>query len=686
MKILTVGDGDLSFSLALARCYSTQVDLTATTLVSSEKELLKTYQSASDILHELRTIYNSTICFNIDATKLNELFPNIQFDLIIFNHPHLGYDDLSNESKHAQKHHTLISHYFHSAKSIINETNGLIHLCLCGEQSKTWMIMAAAERLGLTLLHCSSTTKPLHEMLQMNGNEKLLIPQPLQHGWQAPRRYRNDKLGSRHYFGKFGYIHRRTYGDLHAGKDKDMNVTNSKNLLFAISHPNTKTITNNLQCEICHECFLNSKLFDQHKSQPARPDPLLNNQTKLNQSNFDHDEIQFNSNKKKKVSSNDHLISFHETINNTSKSLMDIKSPHPDGLANRVAIVQIEGKRLRWWARQSTVFGRAVQTKQNKKQEPLPTIQSKKHCETIIKGGEIFINGKPVLDSSRILHIGDKVLWIPSKSISIPHSSIPNCHWEKSKAFVHIIKKVKNDIYIIWKPVGIRSCGAFDTQSVESIISNILDMKVISLTRLEIGCSGLCVVVTNTNSMNNSLKMNSEIIEKDRINPHLDISYHFIALIHGNPPKQWDDGIHFELPIDGDRNWRNTSKTKKDHSNLSSSDTARIQLLESTTIIEDKISLSTIQITCSKRKGKLCNSLCYMLRKMNYPVVGDRFCKQELALLPRYCRNKMKSKLHIGCFGIKTTKSTLLDSDEFQFQIPTPERFLSSHWKDIQST
>ena len=43
---LTVGDGDLSYSLALRRCFGEQIELTATTLLS-EAELTSTYARAA---------------------------------------------------------------------------------------------------------------------------------------------------------------------------------------------------------------------------------------------------------------------------------------------------------------------------------------------------------------------------------------------------------------------------------------------------------------------------------------------------------------------------------------------------------------------------------------------------------------------------------------------------------------
>ena len=53
VRVLTVGDGDLSFSLALARAFrGDELFLTATTLLTAD-ELRETYGNAAPILAEL---------------------------------------------------------------------------------------------------------------------------------------------------------------------------------------------------------------------------------------------------------------------------------------------------------------------------------------------------------------------------------------------------------------------------------------------------------------------------------------------------------------------------------------------------------------------------------------------------------------------------------------------------------
>ena len=205
-------------------------------------------------------------------------------------------------------------------------------------------------------------------------------------------------------------------------------------------------------------------------------------------------------------------------------------------------------------------------------------------------------------------------------------------------------------------------------------------------------------------------KKHIDLIENEGL-----VEHQFIALIHGEPPIEWKEGVVLNLPKDGVRRWRRTNhcnyhefpetSTQNDKTSdplvmhkedLAVSDPShgepvavKVQLLETSTLIEDgkNVTLSTIRLSCSKYNGKLCSSLCFMLRKLSFPVVGDRFCKRELANLPRPCRNIMKSKLHIGCFGIKSNNMhPVLRGQDYlhiNVDIPAPERFLASHWENF---
>ena len=73
-RALTVGDGDLTLSLAVARAYGHEesLDLVASTLLSSREDLFHTYSNSEHVLQEL-TERNVTVLFGVDATNLTTL-------------------------------------------------------------------------------------------------------------------------------------------------------------------------------------------------------------------------------------------------------------------------------------------------------------------------------------------------------------------------------------------------------------------------------------------------------------------------------------------------------------------------------------------------------------------------------------------------------------------------------------
>jgi len=48
--------------------------------------------------------------------------------------------------------------------------------------------------------------------------------------------------------------------------------------------------------------------------------------------------------------------------------------------------------------------------------------------------------------------------------------------------------------------------------------------------------------------------------------------------------------------------------------------------------------------------GRLANVISFVLRKLGYPVVNDRFGKREFSALPRRIKNIVKQKVCIGCY------------------------------------
>ena len=304
LRILTVGDGDLTLSLALSRAYgSDQVDLTATTLCASYEELCDTYSNTAAVVQELVEERHVSVLYGIDATQLSSSLllattnttpgqhRQQAFDLVLFHHPHLGLMTSKNstdEQCHAQRHFVLLAHYLASAKSLLllsddteNDDNhehpnssyydGRIHLCLAHDQPHTWQMEQAAQMQGLALVHTANTCTPFHTILRQlhlsrrglagkgdttNGQKKdkqqqeqpttdesktiTITPRPPEPGQAAPPRYRNGKLGSKHWLGRYGYQHRRTHGKKFDGGACDMNVEGSKHYFFAVQSSRIK--------------------------------------------------------------------------------------------------------------------------------------------------------------------------------------------------------------------------------------------------------------------------------------------------------------------------------------------------------------------------------------------------------------------------------------------------------------
>ena len=133
LRVLTVGDGDLSYSLALHRAFSAQIVLTATTLPDAD-EVCATYARAAEILAELQA-RGVTVLHGVDATQL-DVDRLGTFDHVCFLHPHLGLSDLLDEAAHAHRHSVLMAHFLHSAAQLLT-AHGHINLTLCGSQPKT---------------------------------------------------------------------------------------------------------------------------------------------------------------------------------------------------------------------------------------------------------------------------------------------------------------------------------------------------------------------------------------------------------------------------------------------------------------------------------------------------------------------------------------------------------------------
>ena len=133
MRVLTVGDGDFSFSLALARfgCH-----VTATSYETKET-VLRVYQSigVEATLSELEKDAGP-IAFSVDATNLRETLPILdgddqkQFDRIVWNFPcsavAKGQDGQNQEMEHNKE---LVRRFVDNARNFLSSNgHGQIHI------------------------------------------------------------------------------------------------------------------------------------------------------------------------------------------------------------------------------------------------------------------------------------------------------------------------------------------------------------------------------------------------------------------------------------------------------------------------------------------------------------------------------------------------------------------------------
>ena len=223
MRILTVGDGDLSYSLALLRALP-HLELTATTLCASKAELCKTYSASAGVVAELAS-RGACVRYGVDATALDACDPPLgseAFDTIIFNHPHLGLADLASTAEHARRHSVLVAHFLCSAAALLAR-QGCVRMALCGSQPANWQVEAHAARHGLRLAARWPTSRPPEWRDEFGATR----PEDARPEWAARRRFRLGELGTRHYLAPWGYEHRRTESDA------DMRVDSSVEIILS---------------------------------------------------------------------------------------------------------------------------------------------------------------------------------------------------------------------------------------------------------------------------------------------------------------------------------------------------------------------------------------------------------------------------------------------------------------------
>ena len=603
--------------------------MTASTLIDTPAELIHTYSNSSDIINEFQNEWKEHIVYGVNAACIEDKFPSDRFDVVLFNHPHLGGGTLlQSEEKHARKHYVLLAHYFHSAKKVLKE-NGVIHVCLCGSQPQTWDVIGAAKINGLYSVIEKSTDCPIDSWLFRESIE-LKLANTEDH-YRIKRKFRNGKLGSKHFLSRYGYMHRRTEGELFRGNVKEVNVQRSINFVFASMPTDTSVeeCSTDLLCRICHTQFINREDLSRHLENPALPD--VQTDPVRNEPDAQRDQTPDNSTKCN--------IEQHES----QLSFQPIDLKNANILVETTVTDEFDATRIKWLCRQP---GFALSK----------CIKSKKQCEVAVKEGRIFVNCQVAFDTGRIVHENDVIALVEKYK---PADHVTPC--ETDLAFgVKIIQIINNDdtdipsLVVTYKPVGVRCAGQFSADTLEMITQSHFErrfssgaVRCKSLSKVDTGCAGLCVLSIGTSNVDN-----------------VQVVYSYTALVHGVPDTSWKAGIYITVPKNGNRNWKRRATSNDKHkaiqtptrSKLNLSNALFIQCEDSYAIKDDdsvQNIISTLTIQSSHDDGRLANTISFTLRKLGFPVVNDRFAKHESSVLPRRMKNLLKQKVCIGCYRVE---------------------------------
>lgn len=150
-NILVVGDGDLSFSLSLAKENEIHhCNITATTF-DSHKQLQKKYPNVQETIDKLNEHRNVEIFHEIDATNIQNTLLDagkkdineFKYDYIIWNFPHAGGKNFIGKNR------ILMDHFFISSNTVLfQKSSSRIFITLvCGQGGTDFEIINVPEHV-----------------------------------------------------------------------------------------------------------------------------------------------------------------------------------------------------------------------------------------------------------------------------------------------------------------------------------------------------------------------------------------------------------------------------------------------------------------------------------------------------------------------------------------------------------
>ncbi|GLJ08329.1 hypothetical protein SUGI_0086600 [Cryptomeria japonica] len=151
-SILLVGEGNFSFSSALATAFGRAQNIVATSL-DRKGNVFRVYDRAYSSIRNLQR-RGASVLYKVDATRLHEIeeLSARKFDRIVYNPPHAGFFWGGERSEVAiKKNNELLSMFFKSATKLLS-IYGEIHVTnKVGPPYREWNLEGKAEKYGLYL-------------------------------------------------------------------------------------------------------------------------------------------------------------------------------------------------------------------------------------------------------------------------------------------------------------------------------------------------------------------------------------------------------------------------------------------------------------------------------------------------------------------------------------------------------
>ncbi|XP_047051711.1 heavy metal-associated isoprenylated plant protein 41-like [Lolium rigidum] len=158
-SILVVGDGDFSFSLALATAFGSGGNIVATSL-DSYGALIGKYSQAEANVMDLNNM-GTKVLHNINAKNMtghHDLRVR-QFDRIVFNFPHAGFKGREEEMRVIKLHTKLVKGFLGNARHLL-KPYGEIHIShKMGYPYDAWDIERLASESSLATIEIVSFHK-----------------------------------------------------------------------------------------------------------------------------------------------------------------------------------------------------------------------------------------------------------------------------------------------------------------------------------------------------------------------------------------------------------------------------------------------------------------------------------------------------------------------------------------------